>query len=115
MNAAVASWARPALWGRTGRVRREVETRFRGRTNAPMANKVWFITGASRGFGRHWTQAALRRGDLVAATARDLSALHELVETYGDSVLPLGLDVTQRAAAREAVARAHAAFGRLDV
>ena len=41
-------------------------------------SKVWFITGASKGFGREWTQAALERGDRVAATARrpaDLEAL----------------------------------------
>jgi NAD(P)-dependent dehydrogenase (short-subunit alcohol dehydrogenase family) len=36
--------------------------------------KVWFVTGASRGFGRIWTEAALKRGDRVAATARDLKA-----------------------------------------
>jgi NAD(P)-dependent dehydrogenase (short-subunit alcohol dehydrogenase family) len=34
-------------------------------------SKVWFITGASRGFGRIWAEAALKRGDRVAATARD--------------------------------------------
>ncbi|MDT7622069.1 MAG: hypothetical protein QOF99_2970, partial [Pseudonocardiales bacterium] len=38
-----------------------------------MTQKIWFITGASRGFGREWAIAALERGDSVAATARDLS------------------------------------------
>lgn len=33
--------------------------------------KVWFITGSSRGFGKIWTEAALKRGDKVAATARN--------------------------------------------
>lgn len=37
-------------------------------------SKVWFITGASRGFGRIWAEAALKRGDRVAATARDLKS-----------------------------------------
>jgi len=37
-----------------------------------MPGKVWFITGASRGFGRIWAEAALYRGDKVAATARSL-------------------------------------------
>ena len=41
--------------------------------------KTWFITGASRGFGREWTIAALERGDTVAATARDTSTLDDLV------------------------------------
>jgi NAD(P)-dependent dehydrogenase (short-subunit alcohol dehydrogenase family) len=77
--------------------------------------KVWFITGTSRGFGREWAQAALERGDKVAATARNVSTLDDLVEKYGDAVLPLALDVTDREAAFAAVAQAHAAFGRLDV
>jgi NAD(P)-dependent dehydrogenase (short-subunit alcohol dehydrogenase family) len=80
-----------------------------------MASKVWFITGSSRGFGREWAQAALDRGDRVAATARDLDTLSELVETYGDAVLALKLDVNDRAADFDAVAQAHEHFGRLDV
>jgi NAD(P)-dependent dehydrogenase (short-subunit alcohol dehydrogenase family) len=80
-----------------------------------MAQKVWFITGSSRGFGRHWTEAALQRGDLVAATARNVDSLSELVEKYGKAVLPLQLDVTDRDAAYSAVARAYEAFGRLDI
>ncbi|MCW2831971.1 MAG: short-chain dehydrogenase/reductase [Aeromicrobium sp.] len=79
------------------------------------AGKIWFITGASRGFGREWSVAALERGDRVAATARDASTLDDLVATYGDAVLPLTLDVNDRAADREAVAKAHDHFGRLDV
>ena len=77
--------------------------------------KTWFITGTSRGFGREWALAALERGDRVAATARDISTLDDLVERYGDAVLPLQLDVTDRAADRAAVARAHQSLGRLDV
>ncbi|MFJ3927286.1 SDR family NAD(P)-dependent oxidoreductase [Streptomyces sp. NPDC090022] len=80
-----------------------------------MAGKVWFITGTSRGFGRVWAEAALRRGDRVAATARSLDSLDGLVEAYGDAVLPLRLDVRDREAAFAAVAAAHAHFGRLDV
>ncbi len=40
--------------------------------NEKSTAKVWFITGASRGFGRVWADAALKRGDKVAATARKL-------------------------------------------
>lgn len=78
-------------------------------------HKVWFITGASRGFGRIWAEAALRRGDKVIATARDPNALGELAAAYGENVLILPLDVTDRSAAFDAVARGHAHFGRLDV
>jgi NAD(P)-dependent dehydrogenase (short-subunit alcohol dehydrogenase family) len=78
-------------------------------------SKVWFITGTSRGFGRSFAEAALERGDKVAATARDTSSLDDLVAKYQDSVLPLALDVTDRPAVDAAVASAHQAFGRLDV
>jgi len=78
-------------------------------------NKVWFITGTSRGLGRIWTEAALERGDKVAATARTLSSIAALNEQYGDQVLTLELDVTNAGQAKEAVAKAHAHFGRLDI
>lgn len=77
--------------------------------------KTWFITGASRGFGHEWAVAALGRGDRVAATARDASTLDGLVAEFGDAVLPLRLDVTDRAAAFAAVDRARDRFGALDV
>jgi NAD(P)-dependent dehydrogenase (short-subunit alcohol dehydrogenase family) len=78
-------------------------------------SKVWFITGTSKGFGREWAIAALERGDRVAATARDTGTLKDLVDTYGDAILPIQLDVTDRAADFAAVARAHEHFGRLDI
>ena len=80
-----------------------------------MPSKVWFITGTSRGFGRVWAQAALARGDRVAATARDVKTLGPLVERYGDLIAPLALDVTDKAAASTAIAFAQERFGRLDV
>lgn len=84
-----------------------------GATTTP--GKVWFITGASRGFGRIWTEAALQRGDKVAATARTLASLADLQATYGANVLTLAMDVTQPDQVAAAVAQAHAHFGRLDV
>ena len=77
--------------------------------------KVWFITGASRGFGRVWAEAALKRGDKVAATARKLESIAGLKEMYGDNVLTLELDVTNHDQVNSAVTQAHAHFGRLDV
>jgi NAD(P)-dependent dehydrogenase (short-subunit alcohol dehydrogenase family) len=77
--------------------------------------KTWFITGASRGFGREWTIAALERGDTVAATARDPQTLDDLVAQFGDELLPIALDVNDRDAVFAAVARAHEHFGALDV
>src|SRR5258708_12643125 len=57
-------------------------------------NKTWFITGASRGFGRIWAEAALKRGDKVTATARKLADVADLKGRFGDPVLPLALDGT---------------------
>jgi NADP-dependent 3-hydroxy acid dehydrogenase YdfG len=79
------------------------------------AHKVWFMTGTSRGFGRVLAEAALERGDKVAAAARDTGSLTKLARRYGDDVLPIRLDVSNKAAVDAAVARAHDYFGRLDV
>src|SRR6266487_1467993 len=78
-------------------------------------SEVWFITGASKGFGREFTLAALERGDKVAATARNTDTLSDLVEQYGDAVLPVELDVTNRDQVFAAVKSAHETFGRIDV
>jgi NADP-dependent 3-hydroxy acid dehydrogenase YdfG len=78
-------------------------------------SKVWFITGASRGFGRVWAEAALERGDKVAATARNVGSLARLGEKYGDSVLTLELDVTKPDQVKKAVDEAYHYFGRLDI
>src|SRR5258707_4380753 len=79
-------------------------------------SKVRFISGTSRGIGRAFAESALERGDRVAATARNVAALDDLVTKYGDdTVLPLALDVTDKAAVAAAVAAAHEKFGRLDV
>src|SRR3954470_23798475 len=80
-----------------------------------MPSKTWFITGTSRGFGREWAIAALERGDRVAGTARDITTMDDLAERFGEALLTLELDVTDRAAAFDAVGRAHEHFGRLDI
>ncbi len=80
-----------------------------------MNRKVWFITGASRGFGRVWAEAALGQGDKVAATARKLTDIADLTERFGDAVLPLALDVTDADQVQHIVQQAHAHFGRLDI
>src|ERR1700744_1301426 len=77
--------------------------------------KTIFITGASRGFGKLWAEALLQRGDKVIATARNVSALDELVSKYGDNILPLQLDVNDREAGFAAIAKAKEHFGSIDV
>jgi NAD(P)-dependent dehydrogenase (short-subunit alcohol dehydrogenase family) len=77
--------------------------------------KVFFITGASRGFGKIWAEAFLKRGDKVAATARNLDTLADLEDKYGKALLPIQLDVTDRAASFAAINKAKEHFGRIDV
>lgn len=78
-------------------------------------NKTWFITGASRGFGRIWAEAALKRGDKVTATARKLGDIADLKDRFGDAVLPLALDVTNSGQVFQVVQKAFKHFGKLDV
>jgi NAD(P)-dependent dehydrogenase (short-subunit alcohol dehydrogenase family) len=77
--------------------------------------KTWFITGASRGFGRIWAEAALQRGDNVTATARKFADVSDLKERFGDAVLPLALDVTNPEQVQQVVHEAYTHFGNLDV
>ncbi|MDX3078408.1 oxidoreductase [Streptomyces sp. NPDC088354] len=78
-------------------------------------SKTWLITGSSRGLGRAIAEAVLAAGHNLVATARRVESLNDLVDTYGDKVRLVTLDVTDAAAARRAVQTAVAAFGRLDV
>ncbi|WP_326642357.1 SDR family NAD(P)-dependent oxidoreductase [Nonomuraea fuscirosea] len=78
-------------------------------------SRVWFITGASRGLGRAFTEAALETGDRVIAAARNVEPLAGLAAEHPDRLVRLPLDVSDRAAVFEGVERAVAAFGRLDV
>src|SRR5580692_1514268 len=79
------------------------------------SHKAWFITGASKGFGYVWTEAALARRDSVAAAARNIGSLDKLKVKYGDRLLPLTLDVGDKGAVDASVKQAHQRFGRIDV
>ncbi|TDY26647.1 NADP-dependent 3-hydroxy acid dehydrogenase YdfG [Paraburkholderia sp. BL6665CI2N2] len=76
--------------------------------------RVWFITGASRGFGALIAEAALADGNAVVAAGRNVAAI---VKRLGDSpaLLPVALDVTDQAQAKAAVQTALDTFGRIDV
>jgi len=78
-------------------------------------SKIIFITGASKGFGKLWAEALLKRGDKVAASARNTDALQDLKEKYGDSILPVKLDVNNRTEVFEVVEKVEKHFGRIDV
>ncbi|MFP7658322.1 SDR family NAD(P)-dependent oxidoreductase [Chryseobacterium proteolyticum] len=78
-------------------------------------SKTIFITGASKGFGKLWAEALLERGDNVAATARNISALDDLKKKYGDQILPLKLDVNNRQDVFDTVNTIEKHFGSIDV
>src|SRR5579871_1578775 len=75
----------------------------------------WLITGSSRGFGRALSEAVLRAGHRLVATARNPEQLADLAERYGESVRTIALDVTSTDAARDAIRTAMTSFGGLDV
>src|SRR6478609_1194026 len=76
---------------------------------------VWFITGASRGFGLQITREALSRGDSVVATARNPQAVQDAIPDGGDRLLAVGLDVGVSEQVTRAVQAAIERFGGIDV
>ena len=82
-----------------------------------MANsgRSWFITGASTGFGRLLAEELLKRGERVAATARDRAKVQDLETKYPETARAFALDVTKPAEIEIAVRQAIAAFGHIDV
>jgi len=79
------------------------------------SDRVWFITGASSGFGRALAEAVISRGERAVVAARRGAALAELVAIDSSRVLAVPLDVTDASARKAAVAAALAKFGRIDV
>jgi NAD(P)-dependent dehydrogenase (short-subunit alcohol dehydrogenase family) len=77
--------------------------------------KTWMITGASRGFGREFARAALERGDVVAATARDISTLDDLAAAHPETLMPVAMDVTDRASVHAAVAEVEDRLGAPEI
>ena len=78
-------------------------------------SKVYFITGASSGFGRALAETVLARGDRAVVAARRADALAEITRAYPEAALAVTLDVTDAGARERAVAAALARFGRVDV
>jgi NAD(P)-dependent dehydrogenase (short-subunit alcohol dehydrogenase family) len=83
--------------------------------NTDTQGRVWFVTGASSGFGRAISEAVLDHGDRLVATARDVEAIQDLVDQNPERAVALRLDVTDVDDSREAVGAAGARFGQIDV
>ncbi|EOG3618438.1 oxidoreductase [Pseudomonas putida] len=78
-------------------------------------NKVWFVTGATRGLGAAIAKAALDAGDKVVVSGRRIEPLQNAFADYGERVLAVALDVTDESQALSAVEAAVARFGRIDI
>lgn len=79
------------------------------------ATEVWFITGASSGFGKALTQYAVSKGYQVVATARRKEKLEALAATAPQQILPIKMDVNERQEVKNAIEQAVQHFGQIDV
>ncbi|CAG2145019.1 oxidoreductase [Cupriavidus numazuensis] len=78
-------------------------------------SKIWFITGASSGFGKALAEAVLAKGDSAVLTARRLESLREIASGHGERALALKLDVTDAASRAAALKAGYDKFGHIDV
>jgi NADP-dependent 3-hydroxy acid dehydrogenase YdfG len=78
-------------------------------------SKTVLITGASKGFGKAWTEALLEKGYQVAATARNIDTLKDLKAKYGDAIFPITLDVNKREESFAVVEKVQQHFGKIDI
>jgi NAD(P)-dependent dehydrogenase (short-subunit alcohol dehydrogenase family) len=84
-------------------------------TEGPSGPRVWFITGASRGFGLELARQVLERGDAVVATARDPRQMERALAGSAAPLLAIALEVTDEKQAQAAAVQAIDRFGRIDV
>lgn len=77
--------------------------------------KVWFITGASKGLGLSLVKLLLKTGHKVAATSRSVESLTSAVNNNTDAFLPLAVNLVAEDSVGEAIAKTISTFGRIDV
>ena len=78
-------------------------------------DKIWFVTGASKGLGLTLVQKLLASGNKVAATSRSLEDLQKAVGNDSPQFLPLATNLKSEASVQEAIEKTVAHFGRIDV
>ena len=77
--------------------------------------KVWLVTGASKGMGLEITKAVLRNGDKVIATSRNTNTLLEKIEENEGNLLPVKLDITNEKEVENTILKGIETFGQIDV
>lgn len=80
-----------------------------------MNNKVWYITGASKGLGLALAKKLLSQGYKVAATSRNVKELSEAVADNSDNFLPLSVTLTDEASVQQSIEATVQHFGSIDV
>lgn len=80
-----------------------------------MADKVWFITGCSTGFGRELAMLVLKLGYKAGIASRDINDVKDIVSGYPQTALAVTLDVTKTGEIKSAVEQVEQKFGRIDV
>jgi NAD(P)-dependent dehydrogenase (short-subunit alcohol dehydrogenase family) len=80
-----------------------------------MKNKIWYITGASKGLGLALAKKLLNEGFRVAATSRNISELSKAVDNSSGNFLPLNVSLTDEASVQNSIAKTIEHFGRIDV
>jgi NAD(P)-dependent dehydrogenase (short-subunit alcohol dehydrogenase family) len=80
-----------------------------------MTNRVWFVTGASKGLGLVLVRELLACGYRVAATSRNVRELVARVSEASSQFLPLQVELTDETSVVAAVSKTKAHFGALDV
>nr|WP_315223726.1 SDR family NAD(P)-dependent oxidoreductase [uncultured Flavobacterium sp.] len=77
--------------------------------------KVWLITGASKGMGLEITKAVLSNGDKVIATSRNADSLLKKIQEHKENLLPIKLDITNEKEVKNAILLGIENFGKIDV
>ncbi|MRX69821.1 NADP-dependent 3-hydroxy acid dehydrogenase YdfG [Flavobacterium resistens] len=77
--------------------------------------KVWFVTGASKGMGLETVNAVLKNGDKVVATSRNLKELIDQIGNQNENFLPLQVDITNNEEVKKAIGTTIETFGKIDV
>jgi NAD(P)-dependent dehydrogenase (short-subunit alcohol dehydrogenase family) len=80
----------------------------------PFADRVYIVTGASRGIGLATVRALVGRGAKVAMLARNPEILAAAAAEIGPASLPIAVDVGERAEVFAAFDRVASELGRLD-
>lgn len=77
--------------------------------------KVWFITGASKGLGLELTKLVLSQGNIVIATSRNIEDFKTSVTENQNNFLPLKVDITSDKEVKSAIKKSIEKFGIIDV